>query len=227
MKTAKKLKVVAIVLTILFALLFFSTSKEETIASGHNMTATTLSMTVGTKQSMTIPGISSGKAKWKSSNTKIATVSAKGVVSAKKVGSSTITGTYKGIKFTCKVTVKANEKNYNKILHDDSKVKVVLTSIAPTKIKLKVTNKTNKPIIATVGQDYVQLDKSTYYQYTDYNYSYEIIAPHNTKNTKNTEIEMYKKLSKSGYSKIDTKLECYNDSTYDTILDKRVSVKLK
>lgn len=224
MNKKKIFKPVVVMLALLFIVLCSSSQKEETIASGHNMTATTLSMSVGTKQSMTIPGISSGKAKWKSSNTKIATVSAKGVVSAKKVGSSTITGTYKGIKFTCKVTVKANEKNYNKILHDDSKVKVVLTSIAPTKIKLKVTNKTNKPIIATVGQDYVQLDKSTYYQYTDYNYSYEIIAPHNTKNT---EIEMYKKLSKSGYSKIDTKLECYNDSTYDTILDKRVSVKLK
>lgn len=224
MNKKKFFKPVVVMLALLLIVLCFSSQEEESIASGHNMTATTLSMTVGTKQSMTIPGISSSKAKWKSSNTSVATVSAKGVVNAKKVGSATITGTYKGIKFTCKVTVKANEKNYNKILHDDSKVKVVLTSIAPTKIKLKVTNKTNKPIIATVGQDYVQLDKSTYYQYADYNYSYEIIAPHNTKNT---EIEMYKKLSKSGYSKIDTKLECYNDSTYDTILDKRVSVKLK
>lgn len=47
--------------------------------------------------------------KWKSSNKSIATVTnekGKGKVTAKKCGEATITGTYKGRKYTCKVVVK-------------------------------------------------------------------------------------------------------------------------
>ncbi len=50
--------------------------------------------------------ISSTKVKWKSANTKIATVSKKGKVTAKKKGKVKITATYKGKKYTCTVTVK-------------------------------------------------------------------------------------------------------------------------
>lgn len=49
---------------------------------------------------------SSGKVTWKSSNKKIATVSKKGTVTAKKVGTAKITAKIKRRKRTCKVTVK-------------------------------------------------------------------------------------------------------------------------
>lgn len=49
-----------------------------------------------------IPGT---KIKWKSSNKKIATVNAKGVITGKKTGTVKITATAHGIKKTCKVTV--------------------------------------------------------------------------------------------------------------------------
>ena len=50
--------------------------------------------------------ISAAKVKWKSANTKIATVSKKGKITAKKKGKVIITATYKGKKYTCTVTVK-------------------------------------------------------------------------------------------------------------------------
>lgn len=47
-----------------------------------------------------------GSATWKSSNTKVATVTSKGVVKGVKPGTATITATKNGKKITCKVTVK-------------------------------------------------------------------------------------------------------------------------
>ena len=70
-------------------------------------------MTVGKKQTLkatVTPKKASSKAVvWKSSNKKVATVTSKGVVKAKKAGTATITATAKdgsGKKATCKVTVK-------------------------------------------------------------------------------------------------------------------------
>ena len=74
-------------------------------------------MTVGNKQPLkatVTPKKASNKAVvWKSSNTKVATVSGKGVVKAKKAGTVTITATAKdgsGKKATCKITVKNKVK---------------------------------------------------------------------------------------------------------------------
>ena len=75
-------------------------------------------MTVGKKQTLkatVTPKKASSKAVvWKSSNTKVATVTSKGVVKAKKAGTVTITATAKdgsGKKETCKVTVKKKTVN--------------------------------------------------------------------------------------------------------------------
>ena len=75
-------------------------------------------MTVGKKQTLkatVTPKKASSKAVvWKSSNTKVATVTSKGVVKAKKAGTVTITATAKdgsGKKATCKVTVKKKTVN--------------------------------------------------------------------------------------------------------------------
>ena len=74
-------------------------------------------MTVGKKQTLkatVTPKKASNKAVvWKSSNKKVATVTSKGVVKAKKAGTVTITATAKdgsGKKATCKITVKNKVK---------------------------------------------------------------------------------------------------------------------
>ena len=74
---------------------------------------TPVTMRVGKKQTLkatvTPKKASSRAVVWKSSNTKIATVSSKGVVKAKKAGTATITATAKdgsGKKAACKITVK-------------------------------------------------------------------------------------------------------------------------
>lgn len=55
----------------------------------------------------------SGKIKWSSSKKSIATVSAKGLVKAKKAGKTVITATYRNKKYKCSVTVpgSSSEKN--------------------------------------------------------------------------------------------------------------------
>lgn len=223
----KLLKPIALILALLLAVLCFSTPNNST-ASGHNMTATTLSMTVGTKQSMTVPGVSSSKVKWKSNKTSIATVDKKGVVKAKKAGSATITGTYQKIKFTCKVTVTATKgTTYNKTLVDNSKLKVVLTSITQTKFNFKVTNKTNKGIFVTIGDSYIQLDGKSYYDNEAYERSYPTIAPHDTRTFSGIEFGSKYKLSKTNYSKLNISVIGVYDDSYSSFYDKRMTFKLK
>lgn len=69
-----------------------------------------VTLTVGSKVTLKVKN-ASGKITWSSSNKKVAPVSSKGVVTAKKAGKATITAkTTKGKKLTCKVTVKSKKK---------------------------------------------------------------------------------------------------------------------
>ncbi len=76
------------------------------------LSKTKLTITKGSKKKLKVKG-TKAKVKWKSSNKKIASVSGKGVVKAKKTGKATITATVKGKgktkRFTCKVTVVAKK----------------------------------------------------------------------------------------------------------------------
>ncbi|WP_343208211.1 Ig-like domain-containing protein [Anaerolentibacter hominis] len=60
---------------------------------------------VGQKFELKIDNYDSSKVKWSSSNKKVITVSKKGVITGKKLGSATITGKYDGMTVKSKVTV--------------------------------------------------------------------------------------------------------------------------
>ncbi|MCR5654001.1 MAG: Ig-like domain-containing protein [Ruminococcus sp.] len=78
------------------------------------------SLTVGKKLTLKLKNAKSSKVKWTSSNKKVAAVTKKGVVKAKKKGKATITAKYRGKKYKCKITVKKKSgmtiaKAFNKV----------------------------------------------------------------------------------------------------------------
>ena len=90
------------------------------------------------------------KVKWSSSNKKIATVSSKGKVTAKKVGKCTITAKVNGKKYKCKIIVKKAKSiklNKTSIALDKGWV----TALKVTGTTKKVTWKSSNKSIATVS----------------------------------------------------------------------------
>lgn len=71
----------------------------------------TLTLEVGKSSTLKITGTKS-KVTWSSSSKTVATVSTAGKVTAKKVGTATVTATVNKKKYTCKVTVKAPVNPY-------------------------------------------------------------------------------------------------------------------
>ncbi len=82
---------------------------------------TMMTLTAGMKDKLTVD-YTDEKITWKSSKKSVATVTAKGVVTAKKAGTATITATTEsGEVFKCKVTVKANKFTETKYTINDLK----------------------------------------------------------------------------------------------------------
>ena len=63
------------------------------------------SVVVGKTVRLQLKG-ATGKIAWKTSNKKIASVSGEGIVKTKRIGTVTVTATYSGKKYNCKITVK-------------------------------------------------------------------------------------------------------------------------
>lgn len=107
----------------------------------------------------TVKPKNSAKVKFTTSNKNIATVSAKGIVKAKKAGKVTITAKAGTKKAVCKITVKNVSKKIKKITVKKSKVTVyvgktskISTTITPKKVTLKkLTYKSSNKKVATVS----------------------------------------------------------------------------
>lgn len=91
------------------------------------------------KATITPKNATNKKVTWKSSNKKVAAVSSKGMVTAKKTGKATITATVDGKKVTCKVTVKKAPTKSTKVTLN--KKKVTLKVKKSFQIKAKVSSK--------------------------------------------------------------------------------------
>ncbi len=78
-----------------------------------------LSLTVGKKYTLKLANATK-TVKWTSSNKKLATVSSKGIVTAKKKGKVKITATSNGKRYVCTVTVKNVVYNTNPMISEDS-----------------------------------------------------------------------------------------------------------
>ncbi|BCK01589.1 Ig-like domain-containing protein [Anaerocolumna chitinilytica] len=107
-------------------------------ASGINKQ--TLFLNSSETYTLKITGVS-GKVTWKSSDESIATISKKGVVTPVSVGFTNITGTVKGVKYECDVTVTSAKKDYT--FYEDDKVKAIYKGISNENICFEFINKTN------------------------------------------------------------------------------------
>jgi uncharacterized protein YjdB len=121
------------------------------------------SIVLAVKQSTTAVKVTYGKGdgikSWKSSNTKIATVSSKGKITGKKAGTAKITVTLKsGKKATITIKVQKKAVATSKITVNSKKVTLkkggkfqIKTTVSPTTSKQKVTYTSNDKKVATVS----------------------------------------------------------------------------
>jgi uncharacterized protein YjdB len=123
-------------------------ASSKTIAKGKSIT---LKATV-------TPSKAYQKVTWESSNTSVASVSSSGKVTAKKVGTATITCTAtdgSGKKATCKITVKTPvtkiKLNKTKATVKAGKKLTLKATVTPTKAYKKVTWKSSNTKVATVS----------------------------------------------------------------------------
>lgn len=107
----------------------------------------TLSLTVGDTKTLKVTTSLKGSITWKSSDKKVATVSSKGKVKAKKQGTAKITAKVKNKSVTCKVTVKKKSMK-NQAKDNAEKYKKQINDI------LKYTNQYRKK----AGQGNLKLD---------------------------------------------------------------------
>ncbi len=131
-----------IMLVALFAMVVMCSSTTEAATKLSKKKAT---LYVGETLQLKLTG-GSGKTTWKSTKSKIASVSKKGLVTAKKKGTCKVTVKQAGKTYTCKITVKKLPKNY--AIVNGKRVKVGKT------VTLKYKIKSDKPI-ATISIKYM------------------------------------------------------------------------
>lgn len=94
---------ICIIITLCIASLF--TLCSDTAKAATKLSKTKLTLEVGQSKTLKLSG-AKGKVIWSSSKKSVATVTSNGKVTAKEVGTATITAKSNGKKYTCKVTVK-------------------------------------------------------------------------------------------------------------------------
>jgi hypothetical protein len=131
-------KLLSLFLVLALALTLAGPTQTISAATKYSINKSKLILYVGAQYSLKINGYSDF-IMWKSSNAKVAAVSSKGTVKAKKEGTTTITATIgagsNNKKFSCKVTVKnrlsTNKKSITCILDEFEELKIYLKNPKP------------------------------------------------------------------------------------------------
>lgn len=114
---------------------------------------------VDAKLALKLGDIAATDVKWSSSAKKVATVTSKGVVTAKGEGDATITATYNKKKYTCKVTVVDSNKEEveeDVVLYEDDNVKIYFKGIGEKGVEFWIENLTD--INITIQADSVSIN---------------------------------------------------------------------
>lgn len=122
-----------------------SVTPDEAQAATIKMSAKAKTLTVGKTCTLKVKG-TKAKVKWSSTNKRVATVSTKGKVKAKKMGTATIKAKVGKKTYTCKVTVKPKINASKKTVNVGKTYKLKLTGAVGT-VKWSSSNKK----VATVG----------------------------------------------------------------------------
>lgn len=163
-------KKIIILLTSIAMLLFVLciTYDSDAGTSAFNLTTQSKSIAGGKSIALKINGVKSKKVKWKSSKPSVATVSKTGIVTGIKKGRATITGKYRGIKFTVKITVTSNpETDSDKSKTDESGLylgtvkNIDFYYIKRTKNSIYIKAVNNNNINLKVKFDYFNIDSET------------------------------------------------------------------
>lgn len=155
------------VISLLLVLLLIIGLVPTTASAAVKLNKTAISLSEGDTYTLKASGTKS-KITWTSSKKTVATVSSKGVVTAKKAGSATITATISNKKYTCKVTVieKFNattaSKNIKSELIDTGKGVIAI---------LKNSNK--YPVSLDATMVYMDASGKAIGKSTSYNYYFE------------------------------------------------------
>ena len=134
MERIRKLMSLLLILALCFT---FIPTVNVQAASKVKINKTSTTIYVGKTETLKISGTKK-TVKWKTSNKKVATVSGKGKVTAKKAGTTTITAKVSGKSYKCKVTIKNPSLNKSKATLEKGKT-----------ITLKLTGATAKKYISS------------------------------------------------------------------------------
>ena len=109
MKRIKRVLSFTLVLALMFSISLERNSLVANAKKKIQLNKKKVTLVVGNKTKLKLKN-NKKKVKWSSSKRTVAIVSSKGVVTAKKKGTATITAKAGKKKYTCKVTVKAKKK---------------------------------------------------------------------------------------------------------------------
>ena len=141
MKRIKRVLSLTLVLALMFSISLEGNSLVANAKKKIQLNKKKVTLVVGNKTKLKLKN-NKKKVKWSSSKRTVAIVSSKGVVTAKKKGTATITAKAGKKKYTCKVTVKAKKKQA------PVTTRVPVTTQAPTEIPRATKTPTATPTVS-------------------------------------------------------------------------------